>query len=315
MPLLKPETSVDKNEIKRAEQKLKNIMGGKLFRDPDFMKLMKVNEINNPHNCWDKINKQLKHEIKTGLLTFDDIESRIYQLLLLESPYDELITIEEFNAAEIEGIKRDIIAKGTLPIQIPYRSSGVGDVAIGTAVWGKNGAILGALNEGETKWKTTTLFIMDNGINVKSTGRVVLYEDVKQVVLGNKSFSRTIVTILTKNNDDLICKMYNDSAIAFKSLIEDYINLFEEIPNAGNYDELNDNADILLKYADLCERGFITQEEFEQKKEELLYSAYDNHFSKSKNIQQNKQFYCARCGNIIEENSNFCTNCGFKIVK
>lgn len=127
-------------------------------------------------------------------MTYEDVEGRVNQLVLMESPNDSLITLEEVNAVKTEETKRNILAKGKLSIQIPYQSSGVGDVAIGTAVWGKNSAILGALNEGETKWKNTLLF-MDDGINVKSTSNVVLYEDIKKVVLGEKGFIHTIVIL------------------------------------------------------------------------------------------------------------------------
>ena len=50
---------------------------------------------------------------------------------------------------------------------------------------------------------------------------------------------------------------------AFESYLEKTHKPQQSIPSTSNADEL-------LKYADLYERGFLTQEEFEQKKKELL---------------------------------------------
>lgn len=228
----------------------------------------------------------------------------------MESPNNRLITLEELDADKTEKIKRKILAKGKISIQIPYQSSGVGDVAIGTAVWGRNGAILGALNEGQTKWKFTDLIFMDNGVNVKSTGNVVLYDDVKRVVLGNKGFVHTVVTIITHNGDGLICKVVNTEVPAFKSIIEDHINSVADIPTNNNINKLNDNADVLLKYADLYERGLITREEFNLKKEQLLYSENKENTLSADSQQENHIIYCRNCGSSVDKNSNFCTECG-----
>lgn len=314
MPLLKP-TTVDKKEIKRGKEKLKSIIGGKIVHNAEFLRLLRANNISNSSKTWGRINNQVKQELENGLLTYEDVEGRVNQLVLMESPNDRLITLEEVDAVKTEETKRNILAKGELSIQIPYQSSGVGDVAIGTAVWGRNGAILGALNEGETKWKNTLLLFIDDGINVKSTGNVVLYDDIKKVVLGEKGFIHTIVTIITKNDNGLICKVTNIEAPAFKSIIEDYINtVSNEVVQNNNIDELNENADVLLKYADLYERGFITREEFEQKKEELLHHSNNEHNSLSSNpVQEDKPIFCGNCGNPVDGDSNFCTNCGYKL--
>lgn len=269
MPLLNP-NSIDEKEIKRGEQKLKSIMGGKIIRDVEFLRLLKVNDISNTSKAWGNINNQIKEELKSGALTYEDVESRVYQLILMESPNDRLITLADVDAIEIENKKRDILSKGSLYIQLPYKSSGVGDVVIGSAVLGRSGAVLGALNEGEVKWNGNTLLFMDNGINVKSTGDVVLYEDVKNVTLGDRGFMHTIVTVVTHNGGGLIFKVANNDASAVKSIIEDRIITSE---NNGSVEEvIDDNIDILMKYADLFERGLITKEEFDRKKDELLYS-------------------------------------------
>ncbi|MBQ6350856.1 MAG: zinc-ribbon domain-containing protein [Methanobrevibacter sp.] len=309
MPLLKPNS---KNEIKRGEQKLKSIIGGKLVHNAEFIRLLKANNIKNTSKAWGRINSQIKQELENGMITYEEVEGRVHQLIVMESPNNRLITLEEANAVKTEETKRDILAKGKISIEIPYQSSGVGDVAIGTAVWGKSGAILGALNEGQTKWKYTELIFMDNGLNVKSTGNVVLYDDIKSIVLGNKGFVHTVVNILKHNGDGLICKVANIEVSAFKSIIEDHINNKQNIPSNNNVDKLNDNADVLLKYADLYERGLITREEFDLKKEQLLSSeSNETSLLESENSQKaDNILYCGNCGSPIDKESNFCTECG-----
>ena len=303
MPLLKNNKNVDRKEIKRGEEKLKSIMGGKILHNAEFLRLLRINNI--PDNAWGKINSQVKMELEDGLLTYADIEERVNQLVAMESPNSRLISLAEADAMKTEDVKRDILAKGKLSIQIPYQSSGVGDVAIGTAVFGRNGAILGAMNEGETKWKNAILTFIDEGISVKTTGDVVLYDDIKSVVLGEKGFIHTIATIITHNDNGLICKVGNTEASAFKSIIEDHLT-HDIKPTNNSNTKLNDDADILLKYADLYERGYITREEFDLKKEQLfngnIESVQDESTSKAK--------YCGNCGSMIESDSNFCTNCG-----
>lgn len=66
-----------------------------------------------------------------------------------------------------------------------------------------------------------------------------------------------------------------------------------------------------MKYADLFERGLITKEEFDRKKDELLYSKVKDDLSS--NQQQNKALYCGNCGQKVDADSNFCTYCGHKI--
>ena len=307
MPLLKPNS---KNEIKRGEQKLKSIIGGKFVHNAEFIRLLKANNIENTSHSWDRIHNQIKQELENGMITYEEVENRVHQLVLMESPNNRLITLDEVDAVKTEETKRDILAKGKISIQIPYQSSGVGDVAIGTAVWGRKGAILGALNEGQTKWTYTDLIFMDNGINVKSTGNVVLYDDLKSVVLGNKGFVHTVVTILTNNGNGLICKVANIEVSAFKSILEDHIPRVADTPTNNNANNLNDNADVLLKYADLYERGLITREEFDLKKEQLLYSENNEDILSEDSQLENDTIYCRHCGSPVDKDSNFCTECG-----
>ena len=290
LALLKPKSNSDKQEIKRGENQLKKIIGGKLVHNAEFIRLLNVNNVSNANKVWLTINNQIRDELKNGIIKADDVENRVNEMILMYSPNDSLISLAEADALRCEQIKKNLILAGKMSIQLPYQSSGVSDAVIGTAAFGRNGAILGALNEGETKWKNTELLFIDNGVNVKSTGQVVLYEDVKEVVIGQRGFLHTIVTVVADNGNGLICKVGNAHAQAFKSLVED---------NLVKKDASFNGDDVLLKYADLLEKGLITREEFDLKKREIMGGT--------------KPKFCGNCGSPIENDSNFCTNCGFNL--
>lgn len=81
----------------------------------------------------------------------------------------------------------------------------------------------------------------------------------------------------------------------------------QQIPQ--NTEKTTNNADELLKYADLYERGLLTKEEFDMKKEELLFNKAED------DTPINPQpLYCTKCGKMLDEDSKFCMYCGNKII-
>lgn len=313
-----------KLEIKEGEAVLKRIMGGSLVRNNDFLQLMDANGIKRKDKTWRKINSQVKDELKDGSIQANEVAERVNQLLLIESPTDRLITMDEMLDAKVQKSKGDIIKKGKIPVLIPYQSSGVGDVVIGSAVFGKSGAILGALNEGETKWNPTELRFIEDGFNIKSTGQVVLYKDVKKVVLGERGFVHTLATIITKSGQNFVYKITSVQASAFKSIIEDNIVEDAQMPVTENVQSSN-NDELLFKYAELYEKGLLTKKEFEMKKEQLLnknevpaIELNEESSSNSENIDPieiDVPKFCGNCGHPIASDSKFCSNCGNKIYQ
>ena len=62
----------------------------------------------------------------------------------------------------------------------------------------------------------------------------------------------------------------------------------------------SNKADDLVKYAELFEKGLISEEEFNELKNEIIPCVSDSNFN------ENIDMDCE------DENINFCTNCGFK---
>ena len=313
MPLLKPKSDVNQNEIKRGEEKLKSIIGGQIVRNRPFYAKMARNGIRNTPKAWHKINSQIRKELKDGQLSPDDVEKRIDEMILEISGRSEILSPNSSQAAAAIQLKQQILTKGKVAVQIPYRASGIGGSVRGNAVWGQTGAFLGSLEEGSTKWKGTDLLFIDGGISIKSTGQVALYENINKVVTGETGLLFTIVTVITETGDNIIFKTGNQNAVASKSIIED--NLIKKIPQATAENKASD-ADELLKYAQLYEKGLLTKEEFETKKHQILHaedvSLKEEYLNETKEDSRPK--FCQNCGSPLDENSNFCSNCGEKII-
>lgn len=273
------EKRANKDERKKGEEILKNITGG-LVPNPDFVMKLTINGVNQfkVGIIINKINKQIKKELKNGELKAQAVENRIDGLIMEITGNDRIITEDEYIEAETkrqkeeqekinknveetrEKIKQNILNKGKVSIQIPYQGNGFASTMACGKVFGTPGLGIAALAEGNVNWKHTELLLMENGLTVKSTGDVVLYEDIKEVVLSKGGMLHTIVTIVTKDRYNFIFKVAAMDSLPVKRIIEEHITK----------DSADDNIDALMKYGELYEKGLITKEEFDKKKQELL---------------------------------------------
>ena len=122
------------------------------------------------------------------------------------------------------------------------------------------------------------------------------------VIINTKSAEHIQLKFVSKDNFDLM----ND---AFESYFQKTHNPQQTMPIQQNLSTTS-AADELLKYAELYEKGLLTKDEFEIKKEELL----NNGNAESSNIPEDKPKFCPNCGNPIEDDeSKFCVNCGAKL--
>lgn len=290
------------SEIKKGEKKLKKIMGGKHTKNASFKLKMEINDISNKKETWNFINNQITLELQQGNLKISDIETRIDELLLSQSPNSQLA--DDYGDVMVASQKYKLMKNKRIVVEIPYVKSGVNDALLGEAFFGRSGAVLGSLNEGSISWRQAHLLLVGGGISIDSTGQVSLYKNIDKAIISEKKLLSAILTIISKNGDNLVLKATPENAEAIKLVIDE--NLIED----------NDIDDPLLKYAELYEKGLLTKEEFEMKKAELLYSNKNEKVSlKSEDIPENKHLFCGNCGTPIDADSNFCINCGFKITK
>ena len=135
---------------------------------------------------------------------------------------------------------------------------------------------------------TRTIYFSDiSSIDFDKSGMFHVTNSVKLIMRGGEFI--TLIHVGPKDYD----------------LINNKWKLYKE--NQHNTKNLNSNssqntADDLLKYAELYEKGLLTDDEFKSFKQKLLNDSIE---SSSK--------FCGNCGAEISEDSKFCMNCGTKI--
>ncbi len=135
---------------------------------------------------------------------------------------------------------------------------------------------------------TRTIYFSDiSSIDFDKSGMFHVTNSVKLIMRGGEFI--TLIHVGPKDYD----------------LINNKWKLYKE--NQYNTKNLNSNssqntADDLLKYAELYEKGLLTDDEFKSFKQKLLNDSIE---SSSK--------FCGNCGAEISEDSKFCMNCGTKI--
>lgn len=141
-------------------------------------------------------------------------------------------------------------------------------------------------------------------------------------IINTKSAEHVQLKFVTKENFDLM-----------NNALESYLNKTHKPQQTAPIQQnisTTSNADELLKYAELYEKGLLTKEEFDMKKAELLGAntvddseteIHEEGYSlKQEYAEQNgitivddKPKFCPNCGTPIDEGSKFCTNCGNKL--
>lgn len=140
------------------------------------------------------------------------------------------------------------------------------------------------------------------------------------VIINTKGAEHVQLKFVTKENFDLMNNAY-----------ESYLKKTHDPQQTAPTQPISttSNADELLKYAELYEKGLLTKEEFDMKKAELLgtndkspeaesheesYSLKEDSIEEPDTVQDdNRPKFCGSCGAPVETEGNFCVNCGAKL--
>lgn len=134
------------------------------------------------------------------------------------------------------------------------------------------------------------------------------------VIINTKSAEHVQLKFVSEENFDLMNNAY-----------ESYLKKTHEPQQTAQMQSspAPSNADELLKYAKLYEKGLLTKEEFDMKKAELLgtngkaaeaESQKEDSNEKSDALQEDRRpKFCGSCGAPVENEGNFCVNCGAKL--
>lgn len=221
--------------------------------------------------------KTIKKEIENENLTADQIEGRVFQLLTEE--YGEPMSQEEadelFNQQNLQTKlenERKLEQKFGVPFQnrVWFKCT-VEEMRHSTFANTNDRDIV----DGYVFVEDTFLEIVKESVFLKSKmgTRKIFYDNIASIdhdAKGRLNLSSSL-EIYLKSSDRVQLKHVNKGMV---DLVTGKYNEYMESKIYGNAENVTNastsNVDELMKYADLYERGLLTQEEFEKKKKELL---------------------------------------------
>ncbi len=302
-----------KSNSKNNEKELKNIINenvaSSMRTQPSFAKVLESNgcPASKIGVVGRNIRKQLLYEAKNGDLTADDVMPRAYYLVGEYLDVRDVKTVDEV-AAENALSKIDSIRQNGFDATLPYTGSGVTLGMASRNSFGGANYYSTKFGEGQTEWKNSRVFFVENGLRIDETEQFIHYNQVDYVDYSDKSdrkgliaFKRNGITFVMKNGEQIIMRVMADDLDAVRYWIDKDMKKINVVTS-------NSDDDLLVKYFDMYEKGLISREEFNLKKEELLYD--NDSFS---NAESASPMYCSNCGNPIEDDSNFCAKCGNKL--
>ena len=121
------------------------------------------------------------------------------------------------------------------------------------------------------------------------------------------------VVINTKSSEHIQLKYVNE---------EDFImlnNAFEQYmtrPQENSVISQSSKADDLVKYAELFEKGLISEEEFTKLKNEIINGEPVSDLNEDNLVdyRQVKNKFCIYCGSEVDSDAKFCQSCGNKLI-
>lgn len=132
----------------------------------------------------------------------------------------------------------------------------------------------------------TDLILLHDGVVIERTGEKLLYSEMAEINISDGGWSKKRVVIDTYDGE-FVFEINDVKAVPLKEILEDNID-----------NQTHDEFDDLLDLYALFDEGKISEEELEVRKA-LIYS--DN-------------FYCTSCGEKLDPDSEFCSNCGHRIL-
>lgn len=251
----------DKERIKDGEDIIKRIMGSNMMRNVQFnnqiinqgVSTFKINSV------WGKVNKQIKKELHEGTVELRDIPERINQIL---AQYANPEKIEKKN----KKIQRELVKAGVEDrdfscVLYEERRSGFNNK--------KENLVKGFcyVNEDKLVIKKLSFFkSRDLGDKVIPYGNINAIDYDKQVVgrtsgivISVSGFKPIVLQGATDENFQLL----NDAWLNFNKKSNESVQKIVETNTLTNADEL-------LKYAELYEKGLLTDEEFAAMKKKII---------------------------------------------
>ena len=264
-----------------------------------------------------KIIGKIEREIKNGTLTKENIGNRVIELLT--EKYGEPMSVEATNE-KYELQRQNSAQQNEIQLEqkfgIPFRNR----------VWCK--CTIEEMRY-STFTNTNTRDVQNAYVIIEDTHLEIVKESVflKSKMGSRKIFYENIASIdydargRLHLSDSLIINLKSTEHIQLKYVPENYreyiTTMYEQYLSGANNvvvettenNNATSNADELLKYAELLEKGLLTKEEFDLKKAELLGTP-----TTEVSTTENSKKFCINCGNPVDADSSFCSNCGAQLL-
>ena len=337
------------DEQKMAENRINELCGGFLGNDRFNDMLEKNNLDNSTSNVFYK--NVLKNEVKNNTLNYEDIENRLDELMKLDvgaldkirhkddtSLFKTQQDINDFLGAEyIEKHNRSIEkAKAKNLEKERKRAEKEKDnikkiedkfnIDLTGKKWFKCSIeeIKYSTFQNEPQRNSDFAYVIINYDNVEifkeSTwiksnmgSRKIFYDNITSIDFDarGKFHLSSGVIINTKSAEHVQLKFVGEKNYA---LLNDAFEDYMKKPKETAIISKSSKADDLVKYAELYEKGLISEEEFNKLKNEIIHGESNPNFNEDmeSDNEENKKF-CPTCGSEVEIDSNFCSDCGYKL--
>lgn len=335
------------DEQKRAENRIEELCGGFLGNDAFRYKLQENNLGESTSNTYYK--SILKDEIKNQTLDYDDIEARLDELMKLDvdalnnkikykqdtSLFKTQQDINDFLGAkyaekhnrsiekaraknlEKERQKENKIRKIEEKFNIDLTGKTWFECTIEEVKY--------STFQNQANRNIDTAYVIINNDNVE-----ILKESVW--IKSNMGTRKIFYDNITSIDFDARGKFHLTSGMIINTKSAEHIQL--KNVSEKNYNRLNDafenfikkpsetaiisqssKADDLVKYAELYEKGLISEDEFNKLKNEIIHDESDSNFNQDIHLNKKKNKFCTNCGCEIVREAKFCPSCGNKINK
>ena len=353
------------DEQKRAEDRIEELCGGFLANDAFTIKLKE----NNLKESTSNINYKniLKSEIENKTLNYEDIESRLDELMKLDvDALDNKIRRRQQKDTSLFKTQHDINDfMGDKYAEKYYKSALKAkeknlkkkreeedkirkieekfNITLTGKIWFKCGIeeikYSTFTNEARRDYDHAYVIINKDHVEIikesvwiksKMGSRKIFYDNIASIDFDARGrlHASSSVIINTKSAEHIQLKFVDEKDYnLLNNAFEDYIKKPQETTIVSQ----TSNADELLKYAELYEKGLLTKEEFDMKKAELLGNPIvgesekqiknENYSLKEEIAEQkgitieDKPKFCPNCGTLVDIDSNFCISCGNKLNK
>jgi len=291
----KKNTNISKNDF---NQEIRRVVDGFYFK-------YKMAYLNFDEDNKDKIKKILELECHNDQLLVENIEDRAHELLTANNNLDEM---KENLLKQNDG---SFISNDSEDYDFSCSIDEIRTKWSGEKITDRRKCHVRVLED--------KLIIQKTGVVIKSDlgNRIIYFSDISSIDFDKAGLLHVTssITIILRGGEP-VTLIYADEP-QFNLLNGKWRNYKEnqnkiqnpimsqniqEETNAQNIETSMSNADELLKYAELYEKGLLTEEEFNSLKQKLIGTQVRS---------SNK--YCGNCGAEVSQDSKFCTECGTQI--